>query len=93
VRRTGAYLVSALQALGRRHNCGEVRGKGLLLALELGAGNGGDVVKEAFERGLLINSPRPHSLRFMPALNVTPAEIDRMIALLDESLAAAARGK
>ena len=93
VRENGAYLASALEKLGRRHGCGEVRGRGLLLALELGAANGGDVVKQAFDRGLLINSPRPHSLRFMPALNVTPAEIDQMIALLDESLAAAAPTK
>jgi acetylornithine/N-succinyldiaminopimelate aminotransferase len=29
--------------------------------------------------GLLLNAPRPDTLRFMPALNVTPAEIDQMI--------------
>ena len=32
--------------------------------------------------GLLLNSPRPNLLRFMPALNVTEAEIDQMIAML-----------
>ena len=35
---------------------------------------------------LLINAPRPDSLRFMPALNVTHAEIDQMIGVLDEVL-------
>jgi hypothetical protein len=34
----------------------------------------------------LINSPRPDSLRFMPALNVTREEVDRMIAVLDAVL-------
>jgi acetylornithine/N-succinyldiaminopimelate aminotransferase len=34
--------------------------------------------------GLLLNAPRPDLLRFMPALNVTTAEIDQMIAMLDE---------
>ena len=34
--------------------------------------------------GLLINAPRPNLLRFMPALNVTRAEIDQMISMLDE---------
>ena len=29
--------------------------------------------------GLLLNAPKPDALRFMPALNVTRAEIDRMI--------------
>jgi len=32
--------------------------------------------------GLLVNAPRPNLLRFMPALNVTREEIDRMIELL-----------
>jgi acetylornithine/N-succinyldiaminopimelate aminotransferase len=36
--------------------------------------------------GLLLNSPRPNLLRFMPALNVTIAEIDQMIAMLSDVL-------
>jgi acetylornithine/N-succinyldiaminopimelate aminotransferase len=35
------------------------------------------------DRGLLINAPRPDTLRFMPALNVTREEIDQMLALLE----------
>jgi acetylornithine/N-succinyldiaminopimelate aminotransferase len=38
---------------------------------------------------LLINSPREDCLRFMPALNVTRAEVDEAVGLLDQSLAAA----
>ena len=41
----------------------------------------------ALERGLLINAPRPDSLRFMPALTVTRAEVDRMVAMLEGCLA------
>ena len=41
----------------------------------------------ALDRGLLINAPRPDSLRFMPALTVTRAEVDRMVALLEGCLA------
>ena len=37
--------------------------------------------------GLLINAPNPRTLRFMPALNVSNAEIDRMIESLDHILA------
>jgi acetylornithine/N-succinyldiaminopimelate aminotransferase len=59
-----------------------VRGRGLLLALDLGQPIGGDLVTLAREAGLLINSPRPDSLRFMPALNVTRDEIDAMIEIL-----------
>ena len=39
-----------------------------LLALDLERGIGPDVVARAFEAGLLINAPRPQSVRFMPAL-------------------------
>jgi len=41
----------------------------------------------ARECGLLINAPRPDSLRFMPALTVTNPEIDHMIGVLDSVLA------
>ena len=37
-------------------------------------------------RGLLINGPRPDTLRFMPALTVSDEEIDRMSAILDTVL-------
>jgi acetylornithine/N-succinyldiaminopimelate aminotransferase len=35
---------------------------------------------------VLLNSPQPDALRFMPALNVTKAEIARMIDCLDAIL-------
>jgi len=85
----GRHLVAALEALSERLGLGRVRGQGLLLALDLGGAIGGKVVEAARDRGLLINSPRPNYLRFMPALNVSDAEIDAMCAILDEAIAAA----
>ena len=41
---------------------------------------------QAFEAGLLLNSPQPDALRFMPALNVTREEIGAMIDGLDAIL-------
>jgi acetylornithine/N-succinyldiaminopimelate aminotransferase len=79
----GAYLAGELERLSARHGLGSVRGRGLLLALDLGRPIGGDVVTRAREAGLLINSPRPDALRFMPALNVTREEIDQMLGLLE----------
>jgi acetylornithine/N-succinyldiaminopimelate aminotransferase len=72
-----------LQALSRKHDCSEVRGKGLLLALHLRRDIASDVVDQALARGLLINAPRPDSLRFMPALTVIDDEIDQAIGILD----------
>ena len=88
---TGAYLAERLRALAATRGHGEVRGRGLLLALELAQPNAPAIVRAALEHGLLVNAPRPTSLRFMPALNVTTAEVDRMIDLLEASMDAAGR--
>ena len=69
-----------------------MRGKGLLLALDLKRDIGPAVAAAALARGVLINAPRPDSLRFMPALNVTRDEIDQMIGVLDEVLKLHAAG-
>ena len=83
----GERLRQGLLQLSRQRRLGEVRGQGLLLALELGAPRAEAVVRAAFERGLLLNAPRPTCLRFMPALNVSDEEIDEMLSVLDASLA------
>lgn len=79
----GQLLASELQKLSARHGLGEVRGRGLLLALDLKLPIGASIVAQAFQRGLLLNSPQPDALRFMPALNVSRAEIAEMIECLD----------
>jgi acetylornithine/N-succinyldiaminopimelate aminotransferase len=84
---TGLYLESELQRISARHGLGEVRGKGLLLALDLKHPIAGSIVAQAFEDGVLLNAPRPDALRFMPALNVTRAEIALMTDCLDAILA------
>ena len=82
----GDYLADQLFILSRRYGLSEVRGLGLLLALDLRRDVATEVVDLAGTRGLLINGPRPDSLRFMPALTVTNGEIDRMIEILDSVL-------
>jgi len=82
----GLYLESELQKLSARHGLGEVRGRGLLLALDLKLQIGASIVAQALEAGLLLNSPQPDALRFMPALNVTREEIAEMIDQLDAIL-------
>jgi acetylornithine/N-succinyldiaminopimelate aminotransferase len=57
-----------------------------LLALDLKLPMGPALVAQAFEAGLLLNSPQTDALRFMPALNVTREEISLMIDGLDAIL-------
>ncbi|WJR74868.1 acetylornithine transaminase [Bradyrhizobium sp. NP1] len=82
----GLHLESELQKLSARHGLGDVRGRGLLLALDLKLPIGPAIVAQAFEAGLLLNAPQPDALRFMPALNVTKQEIAEMIEGLDAIL-------
>ncbi|MGB7478779.1 MAG: acetylornithine transaminase [Burkholderiaceae bacterium] len=85
VRARGAYLGAALERLSAQHGLQGERGEGLLRALQLGKDIGPQIVDTARELqplGLLLNSPRPNLLRFMPALNVTEDEIDQMISRL-----------
>ncbi len=81
----GNYLRAGLLKLCDKHGLEGERGEGLLRALKLGAPIGGKIVEIARDlepQGLLLNSPRPDLLRFMPALNVTNEEIDLMLELL-----------
>jgi acetylornithine/N-succinyldiaminopimelate aminotransferase len=79
----GSFLAGELQQLSTRHDLGEVRGRGLLLALDLKRPIGPSIVAAALHDGLLLNAPRQDTLRFMPALNVTRDDITQMIAQLD----------
>lgn len=66
-------------------------GLGLLRALVMDLDDGPAIVEAARNltpAGLLLNAPRPNLLRFMPALNVTAAEIETMLGLLDELIVA-----
>jgi acetylornithine/N-succinyldiaminopimelate aminotransferase len=81
-----AGLHDGLEQLGRRHRCLGVRGSGFLLALRLPKPVGPDVVSVCFERGLLVDAPRPELIRLMPALTVTEGEVNAMLAILSASL-------
>jgi len=83
---TELFLASELQRISARHGLGEVRGRGLLLALDLKHPIGASIVAQALADGVLLNSPQPDALRFMPALNVTREEIAEMIESLDAIL-------
>jgi len=86
----GQILSQRLLELSAKHGLAGERGSGLLRALILDDERGPEIVQKALALtpcGLLLNSPRPNLLRFMPALNVTRAEIDQMLAQLDGLLA------
>ncbi len=89
-RQMGDYLARGLNVLKADHEfIADVRGMGLLWAMQFNSDLAGDVVAACNEAGLLLNPLRPDAIRLMPTLNVTPAEIDKALELLETGLTAA----
>ncbi|MGH2721216.1 MAG: aminotransferase class III-fold pyridoxal phosphate-dependent enzyme, partial [Actinomycetota bacterium] len=89
--RVGAHLARGLQGLAERHDAAVgVRGRGLLLGLQLAGDVARDVVAGALERGLVVNDVGPSTVRLCPPLIVGEAACDEAVAVLDDVLAAMA---
>ncbi len=88
-RAMGEYFRGRLEALGAtRPAVAEVRGRGLLLGVELADGRpAADVVRALMDRGFLVGSAGERVLRFAPPLIVEREEIDALLAALAEVLA------
>lgn len=84
VERVGAYLRDCLAKLP---GVAEVRGLGLMVAADLEEGRSApEAVARGLEAGLLLNSTGPRTLRFLPPLVCTEADVDRLIARLADIL-------
>ncbi len=80
VRARGERLAAGLRGLP---GVGEVRGRGLMLAADLPAGDAPGVVRRALEaERLVINATGPHTLRFVPPLVIDDAQVDDALARL-----------
>lgn len=97
--RLGARLLSGLEKLKQKHAwIGDVRGKGLLLGVELvrdlqskepAKAECAKVLENARDGGLLLGKGGlwGQTIRFAPPLCITPADVDFMLEVLDHSLA------
>lgn len=85
--RVGAYLSEKMQGLMQKYPMVVAeRGLGLLRAIDLRDGIGGEIVNRCAEEGLLINMVSPNTLRFMPPLIISPAHVDEATEILDQVL-------
>jgi acetylornithine/N-succinyldiaminopimelate aminotransferase len=83
----GEYLRTRLETLAEKNGLIEdVRGLGLMVGLTLKAGSARRIVIEMLEKGFIINSVGDNTLRFLPPLIISIAEIDAMLAALRETL-------
>ena len=85
-RKVGAYFLSRLGGLKEKHpRIREVRGQGLILAIELTV-PGAEFVEKCMEKGLLINCTNGNVLRFVPPLILTRQDVDKAVSILDGAL-------
>ncbi|MFL5899341.1 MAG: aspartate aminotransferase family protein [Solirubrobacterales bacterium] len=84
VRELGAYLREKLEALdGVR----ETRGRGLMVGVALEEGlEAAAIGSDLLERGLVVNAPRPDTLRLLPPLVIDSDHVDLAVDLVGESL-------
>lgn len=84
VRELGADLRERLLALD---GVVEVRGRGLMLGVGLENGiDAADLAANLLERGLIVNVPKPDTLRLLPPLTVDSTQIEGAVALIADSL-------
>ena len=88
-RKIGQYFAGRLEELKDKYTfVTDVRGRGLLLAIEFDREIAADVLGTCLENGLLVNRLKPSALRFMPPLIIGHGEVDEAINILDRVLAA-----
>jgi 4-aminobutyrate aminotransferase len=94
--RVGVYLLEKLRELQKRfHLIGDVRGKGLMIGIELvkdletkekAIEERNKIIRDCFEKGLLILGAGENVIRFSPPLIITKREADTALTLFEEVL-------
>ena len=86
-KRIGNYFMTQLEGLKQQFDfITEVRGRGLLIALEFNQEIAEKLLMACLDKGLLVNRLKPNAVRFMPPLIITEKEVDKAVAILTDSL-------
>jgi len=83
--RVGDYFKSRLHDWGARIGAVDVRGRGLMLALELDSPNARKLMLRSLENGLVFNAVGDTILRFLPPLIISEADVDEAMGILEKS--------
>ncbi len=93
-RHAGERLTAGLEKLRETYPfVTETRGRGLLQAIEFSEEIAPDILTACLENRLLVNAPRPTSIRLMPPLVINDAEIDEGVEKLSAALSQVAKAK
>ncbi len=92
----GGYFMAKLKSLAHRYGVvGEIRGKGLMIGMELVTDRDSNkpakklcdaLITRSFHNGLILLSCGASTVRFMPPLLITEADVDEALTLLERSL-------
>ncbi len=94
VDQNGRQLVSELEELKSEFDfIVEIRGRGLLVAVQFDSDLSDRVISACIERGLLLNPVKPNAVRLMPPLNITGNDIDEAMDMLEPALAKVSKEK
>jgi predicted acetylornithine/succinylornithine family transaminase len=84
VKKVGKYLMDGLKRLKKKYSfIIEVRGYGLLVAIEFNSEIGQNVLTACLEKGLLVNKVKANAIRLVPPLIIGNKEVDEAIGILD----------
>ena len=87
VKEVGDYLIGRLEKMKPKYPAiTDVRGRGLLVAVEFDSDIAQLLVEFCLERGLLINKLKPNAIRFIPPLIIGKKEVDEALDILDKAL-------
>jgi acetylornithine/N-succinyldiaminopimelate aminotransferase len=91
-RRVGEYLLAGLKRLKEKyHFVTDVRGRGLLTAMQFNADIAQTVLMACLARGLLVNRVKPNAIRLIPPLTIGNKEVDKALDILDKALSSVAK--
>ena len=86
-KRVGSYFINGLEGLKQKFDfITDVRGCGLLVAMEFSSDIAQSVLMTCLDGGLLVNRLKPNAVRFMPPLIIGNEEVDEALGILDRAL-------
>ena len=86
--KAGLYLMDGLKKLKSKYPfITDVRGRGLLAAIEFNNDLSKSVMAACVENGMMVNNVKPNAVRVMPPLNISKQEIDEALSILDKVFA------
>ena len=84
--KAGQYLMDGLRKLKEKYPfITDVRGRGLIAAIEFDSDIGQSVLMDCLKKGLQVNKLKPNAIRLIPPLIVGNNEIDRAVSILDDA--------